>query len=71
MNPTSNYRTLNTIKETIQDVRYIVGPVVSDPTKPTLFARIHNFFGTWNQSSQPHTIPAYDAWGKASRPGLH
>ena len=43
-----NARTLNTIQGTIQDVRYMVEPVVSDPTKPTLFAHIYNFFDAWS-----------------------
>ena len=60
MNPTSNYRTLNTIKETIQDVRYVVGPVVSDPTKITLSNRIYNFFEAWTEAS-------YKAWAKTDK----
>ena len=44
MNAISNNRTSNTIQATIQEVRYMVEPVVSDPTKLTLFACIHNFF---------------------------
>ena len=46
-----NARTLNTIQGTIQDVRYMVEPVVNDPTKPTLSNRIYNFFVAWTQVS--------------------
>ena len=56
-----NARSINTIQGTIQDVRYMVEPIVSDPTKPTLFARFVAFFDAWTKAS-------YDAWEKAGRP---
>jgi hypothetical protein len=55
-----NSRTLNTVQGTIQDVRYMVEPIVSDPTKPTLSARIHNFFDAWTENS-------YSAWAKTDK----
>ena len=55
-----NSRTLKTIQGTIQDVRYMVEPVVSDPTKTTLFNRIGNFFNSWTETS-------YNAWAKTDR----
>jgi hypothetical protein len=56
-----NSGTLNTIQGTIQDVRFMVEPVVSDPTKITLSNRIFNFFDAWTNAS-------YDAWEKSGRP---
>ena len=56
-----NSRTLNTIHGTIQDVRYMVEPIVSEPTKLTLFARFVAYMDAW-------TTASYDAWDKAGRP---
>jgi hypothetical protein len=55
-----NSRTLNTIQGTIQDVRFMVEPVVSDPTKTTLSNHIYTFFEAWTEAS-------YSAWEKAGR----
>ena len=69
MNAISNNKTLNSIQEIIQDVRYMVEPVASDPTKPTPFFSIYNLFEAWSQS--PSKIPCFDPWVKATRPELH
>ena len=61
MNAISKIPTINTIQNTIQDVRYMVEPVASDPTKLPLLARIYDYFDTWCQAS-------YDAWEKAGKP---
>jgi hypothetical protein len=55
-----NSRTLNTLQGIIQDVRFMVGPVVSDPTKITLSNRIYNFFEAWTEAS-------YKAWAKTDK----
>ena len=69
MNAISNNKILNTIQETIQDVRYMVEPVASDPTKPIPVSSIYNFFEAWSQSSSK--IPSFDSWVKTTRPELH
>ena len=50
MNAISNNKILNTIQETIQDVRYMVEPVASDPTKSIPFSSIYNFLDLSNPS---------------------
>ena len=61
MNAILKNHTINTIQNTIQDVRYIVEPVASDPTKLTLLTRIYDYFDTLSQAS-------YNAWEKAGKP---
>ena len=56
-----NSRSINIIQGTIQDVRYMVEPIVSDPTKLTLFARFVAYMDAWTNAS-------YNAWEKAGRP---
>jgi hypothetical protein len=55
-----NSRILNTLQGTIQDVKSMVEPVVSDPTKITLSNRIYNFFEAWTEAS-------YKAWAKTDK----
>ena len=52
--------TVDAIFETIQDVRFMVEPVVSDPTKITLSNRIYNFFEAWTEAS-------YKVWAKTDK----
>jgi hypothetical protein len=61
MNAILKHQTINTIQSTIQDVRYMVEPVVSDPTKLTLLTRIYDYFDALSQAS-------YNAWEKAGKP---
>ena len=62
MNAMTKNHTLDTIQGTIQDIRYMVEPIVSDPTAPKLFDRISRIFEGWAQAS-------YNAWESAGRPG--
>ena len=55
-----NARSLNIIQGTIQNVRYMVEPVVNDPSEPTLSNRIYNFFEAWTQAS-------YASWVKSGK----
>ena len=61
MNAILKNHTINTIQNTIQDVRYMVEPVASDPTKSTLLTRIYDYFDALSQAS-------YNAWEKADKP---
>ena len=62
-----NARTLNTIQETIQDVRFMAEPATTkaananDPAKLTLSNRVYNFFDVWTEKS-------YNAWVKSGKP---
>jgi len=62
-----NARTLNTIQETIQDVRFMAEPATTkaananDPAKLTLSNRVYNFFDAWTEKS-------YNAWVKSGKP---
>ena len=61
MNALLKNHTINTIQNTIQDVRYMVEPVASETTKSTLLTRIYDYFDALSQDS-------YNAWEKAGKP---
>ena len=62
-----NDRSLNTVQETIQDVRFMAEPAATkaananDPAKLTLSNRVYNFFDVWTEKS-------YNAWDQSGRP---
>jgi len=59
-----NATTLYTIQGTVEGIRYMVEPVVNDPTTTSLLettsARIYDFFDRTTQSS-------FEAWEKSGK----
>ena len=67
MTALSKTKTVDATIGTIQEVKYMVGPVATeaananDPVALTLFARLVTFFESWTQSS-------YESWVKSGQP---
>ena len=52
-----NVTSLNVVRGTIQDVRYMLEPVAHD-NRPTITQRIANFFDKWTEAS-------YNSWERS------